>query len=161
MGAISKLKGIGKSLLSIEFAVLAVLIAGCVFLGGSYLGYWNGPDIVDQDMEVTENSDSSVSITIDSDHQSDAIVLRHPDNKDYLVWSQLLEPFGGDVTIPAEAVRCNDADFPDRKFEIALVSIESSGQTNQGIGQSELKTDDSISIELTEKFASGKCESSI
>lgn len=161
MGVISKLKGIGKSLLSIEFAVLAVLIGGCVFVGGSYMGYWNGPDIVDKDMEVTNNTDSTVSVTIDSDHQSDAIVLRHPDNKDYLVWSQLLEPFGGDVRIPAEAVQCNDADFPDRQFEIALVSIDSRGGTNQGLGQAELKTDDSISIELAEKFVTGKCDSGV
>lgn len=104
----------------------------------------------------TDHNDTHLVVNVDSEHNSDGIVLRHPDNKDYFVAASELKPFGGEYTLPANVVRCDDANFPDRTFEVALVSYEADRQDSPLTGI-DTKTDTSQTVTLSEGFVNGEC----
>jgi hypothetical protein len=68
----------------------------------------------------------------------------------------LLEPFGGEMTIDAASVRCDDADFPNTNFELALVTVETDVKAD-GFRDRKLETDDTIDLDLSDKFVNGEC----
>jgi len=145
-----KRSAVGTAVASI--VMLAIGVAYLFVTGGLTADDLGGSSDIE-----TQHNHTHLVVTVDSDHNSDGILLRHPDNRDYVLASSELKPFGGDYTLPANVVRCDDANFPDRTFEVALVSRVEDTDGSNPLTNIDIETDSSQLVTLSKEYVNGEC----
>lgn len=129
--------------------VMMVIGAGALFISGDL----RPSEITGSSKIETQHNDSTLSVSVESGHEADGLVLRHPENDDYIVYAEELEPFGGDYQIPASGLRCDGPDYPSTTFNVELVS----GRVAPPIVVNIENVEASQQVKLSEEFVKGEC----
>lgn len=139
--------------------ILYFLMIGTIIVLGSIIavmaGFVDDPTADSGPIQDVTQNETEVTVSISSDHESEGIVLIHPDNKEYIIWEEELEPFGGTYSISNQVLRCDDANFPNNTFKLQLVTVESTGQ-----GGITTEVQSATEVEFSDSFLNGDCESS-
>jgi len=123
--AFAKLRGTVRSLISVWFVLLAIVVVGAGALGAMYVGVLDNPLSDIHSAEVSDEGDLVVEIA--EDHEGNFLILQHEyDDDSKIIADREVPRFGGTLRFDLDQTLACDADYPTRTFRVSLVSLDDS-----------------------------------